>query len=155
MILIGTVVALQFHRLTVGTLFAPYWGMATVHNYLLSTNRAEEVMLRTRPDQRSSPRAAVCVSATAVFVASSPIELVALLRDVSSNGAMFYTNLPESVVPPAIGADVILRFQMPLSDRRMKVLWTGKVVRLIRYSAGAATGVAMKLDRQEFSELPH
>jgi pyridoxine/pyridoxamine 5'-phosphate oxidase len=130
-------------------------GMATPPNYLLNNARAHEVMLRTRPDQRTSPRAAVCVSATAAFLGSPALELVALLRDVSSNGAMFYTNFPESAVPPEVGAEVTLRFQMPVSERRLKVVWTGKVVRLIRYAAGAATGVAMKLDRQEFAEISH
>ena len=81
------------------------------------------------------------------------MELVALLRDVSSTGAMFYTNLPEKAATPHEGMEVSLIFRMPVADRHVKVLWTGKVVRLIRYAAGAATGVAIKMDREEFTEL--
>ncbi len=80
---------------------------------------------------------------------------MALLRDVSNDGVMFYTNFPDSTATPEVGADVALRFQMPISDRNVKVLWTGKVVRLIRYSTGAATGIAMRLERQELTEMSH
>jgi hypothetical protein len=112
-------------------------------------------MLRTRPDQRSSMRAAVCLSATAVFLGSPKMELVALLRDVSNDGAMFYTNFPDSTTPPEVGTEVALRFQMPIADRNVRILWSGKVVRLMRYSTGAATGIAMRLELQEFTELSH
>src|SRR5262249_17683356 len=113
-----------------------------------SKSRAEEVMLRTRSEQRSSTRASVCLSATAILSGAIPTELVALLREVSNSGAMFYTNLTESAMFPEVGTDVAVRFQLPISDRTVRVLWTGTIVRLIRYSAGAATGIAMKLNSQ-------
>jgi hypothetical protein len=127
--------------------------MAAPSNLLGGTTRAEEVMLRTRPDQRTSPRAAVCLSATATFVGTQCVDLIALLRDVSNHGAMFYTNLPDSIASPSIGSEIYLRFQMPLDDHSVRVVWSGRIVRLIRYAAGAAVGIAMKLEHQQITRL--
>jgi hypothetical protein len=83
------------------------------------------------------------------------MELVALLRDVSNHGVMFYTNFPGSTAMPEVGTEVALRFQMPIADRNVRVLWSGKVVRLMRYSTGAATGIAMRVEQQEFTDTSH
>jgi hypothetical protein len=126
--------------------------MATVGR-MLFTNRAHDFMLHQQPEQRASMRVHVCLSATAAFPGKKRTELPALVRDVSSEGVMFYSNFPHSVAPPAEGSDVTLRFFMPIDDRHVRVRWVGKVVRLVRYPAGAATGIALRLHTQEMAEL--
>jgi hypothetical protein len=116
-------------------------------------NRAQDFMLHQQPEQRESVRMHFCLSATAGFPGSPQLELQALIRDISSNGVMFYANIPAGAVPPQVGNDVSLSFAMPIENRNVRVRWAGRVVRLVRYPAGAATGIALRLHSQELVEL--
>lgn len=110
-------------------------------------------MLHHQPDQRASVRMHFCLSATAVFPGKKRVELPALVRDLSNEGVLFYTNFPADLNPPIEGSQVSLRFIMPVDDRQVRVRWVGEVVRLVRYPAGAATGIALRLHTQQITEL--
>jgi pyridoxine/pyridoxamine 5'-phosphate oxidase len=115
-------------------------------------NRGENFMLRQQPEQRDSARTPVCLSATASLPGTPHRELVALIRDVSESGVMFYVNFPANAAPE-IGTEIGLKFGLPIQERPMKVRWSGRVVRLVRYPTGAATGVALRLDPQQSTEV--
>jgi hypothetical protein len=116
-------------------------------------NRAQDFMLHQQPEQRESVRMHFCLSATAVFPAAPRLELQALVRDISSHGVMFYANFPGDNAPPPVGTEVSLSFFLPVDNRQVRVRWAGRVVRLVRYPAGAATGVALRLHSQELAEM--
>jgi len=73
---------------------------------------------------------------------------LALIRDVSASGVFLYCNLD-----PPIGTDLTITFTMPGAEGYVEVFCRGKVVRREQYPAGAATGIAAKLYRQEISAL--
>ena len=127
--------------------------MATLGRTLQCTNRAQDLMLHHGPEQRSSTRLHVCISATAAFPGRARVELPALVRDISSDGVMFYSNFPDKITPPTEGAEVTLRFIMPVEERQVRIKWVGRIVRLVRYPAGAATGIALRLHSQELAQV--
>ena len=73
---------------------------------------------------------------------------LALVRDVSASGVFLYCNLD-----PPIGTDLTVTFTMPGAEGYVEVFCRGKVVGRELYPAGAATGIAAKLYRQEISAL--
>jgi hypothetical protein len=114
-----------------------------------SHDRAHDWMLHQKPEQRESVRVHCCLSATATIKGHSRLELVALVRDISNKGLMFYANFPNSAKRPRIGSEVSLRFALPIDQRNVPTQCTGKVVRLVKYPAGAATGIALRLNRKD------
>lgn len=111
--------------------------------------RADQIMRRTLREQRESPRQRVCISG--VISCSQPQcrDVIALVRDVSSDGAFFYANFPVHQGAPEIGAAVELCYTSADHEKHLEMICRGQVVRIVKYPAGAATGVAMRLVEQQ------
>jgi len=110
-------------------------------------NRAEIIMGRGMVEQRSSVRTPVCLSGTISWRGQG--EKVALVRDVSDSGAFLYSNFSDNAPPPDLGQELTLSFSMVKNDRRVEMLCRGRVVRLVDFPTGAATGIALQLNRCE------
>ena len=110
--------------------------------------RAEAVMGSDEAQERASMRQRVNVCGQVVCSEPHCPKHLALVRDVSAGGVFFYCNLD-----PAMGADLTVAFTMPGAEGYVEVLCQGKVIRREQYPAGAATGIAARLYRQEISPL--
>ena len=113
---------------------------------MLSMNRANLMMQHGMVEQRSTVRTPVCISGTVSWRGNN--ELIALVRDVSDSGVFFYSNFAEKHYPD-LGQDLTLNFAMDRGDKKVEMRCRGRVVRMVRFPTGAATGVAVKLDRAE------
>ena len=117
------------------------------------SERAARIMQNLHDEQRMTERKSVCLSAQVSCVTPECQDKIGLIRDMSASGIFFYSNfLPE------IGSSVTLSFTIPPSDNNAhdedtagEVTCTGKVVRVVKFSAGAATGVAIRLEEREMT----
>ena len=93
----------------------------------------------TLDQRRSCMRIRLAVPAEVTFPGSDPQSHPALVRDISTSGAFFYSKFsPES------NSDITIDFLFPIVDRRrVKVTCSGTVVRVEKSGNGGATGIAM------------
>ena len=116
------------------------------------SDRAIRIMQNLHAEQRATERRALCVSARVSGSDPEQQDKIGLVRDVSALGIFFYSNFA-----PALGSTITLCFTIPASDRASdqesdgEVLCTGKVVRVVKFSEGAATGVALRLEEREMT----
>ncbi len=114
------------------------------------SERAARIMQNPRYEQRAAVRKAVCLSATVSCAAPQCQDKIGLIRDVSASGIFFYSNLS-----PEMGSTVTLSFTIPPSDHSAQddptgeITCTGKVIRVVQFSEGAATGIAIRLEERE------
>lgn len=111
-------------------------------------HRADVMMDNKDAEQRVSMRRRVNVCGEVVCPEPDCPKHLALIRDVSATGIFLYCNLD-----PVLGADLAVAFTMPGAEGYVEVLCQGKVIRREEYPAGAATGIAARLYKQEILPL--
>ena len=99
-------------------------------------------------DLRAGMRRKVNVCGEVVCSEPTCPKHLALVRDISATGVFFYCNLDAPV-----GAELSVAFTMPGAEGYVEVLCQGRVIRREQYPAGAATGIAARLHRQEILPL--
>lgn len=110
--------------------------------------RADILMGSKEAEQRAGMRRKVNVCGEIVCPGAAGTRHLALVRDVSATGIFFYSNFD-----PPLGADVTVAFTMPGAEGYVEVLCQGRVIRREEYPAGAATGIAARLYKQEILPL--
>jgi PilZ domain-containing protein len=110
--------------------------------------RADVMMDSKDAEQRVSMRRRVNVCGEVVCPEPGCPKHLALIRDVSASGIFLYCNLD-----PAVGTDLSVAFTMPGAEGYVEVICQGKVIRREEYPAGAATGIAARLYKQEILPL--
>jgi hypothetical protein len=97
--------------------------------------RALEVMGVPYADQRRTPRRSVHVGGT---ISAGDTTYLAWIKDISENGACFFTKLH-----PAVGDTVRVTLSGSRLPAYLRRVYEGKVVRVQSGNAGAAVGVAI------------
>lgn len=110
--------------------------------------RADVLMGSKDAEQRSTMRRRVNVCGEVICSEPNCPKHLALIRDVSAGGVFLYCNMN-----PPVGTDLAIAFTMPGAEGYVEVLCQGKVIRREEYPAGAATGIAARLYKQEILPL--
>ena len=108
--------------------------------------RADALMGSKEAEQRAGMRRKVNVCGEIVVPGGA--KHLALIRDVSASGIFLYSNFDAQ-----LGADLTVAFTMPGAEGYVEVLCQGRVIRREEYPAGAATGIAARLYKQEILPL--
>ena len=115
------------------------------------SERAVRIMQNLHEEQRSTHRKEVCLSARVSCAEPQQEDKIGLIRDISVSGIFFYSNFA-----PELGSTVTLSFIVPPSDQTSpdeaatgEVTCRGRVVRVVKFSEGAATGIALRLEERE------
>lgn len=109
------------------------------------SKRAEAIMRRALPEQRSKVRVPLHLSAGVRYGGGA--EHLALVRDISASGVFFYSDFE-----PHLETHVQIVLTVPVAGRNVQVICRGTVVR-IEPSASKAVGVAALLQWFDFSPL--
>jgi PilZ domain-containing protein len=110
------------------------------------SKRAADIMARRQDEQRASARTPINQPGTVTFQSTNKgREHVAHVRDVSAEGVYFYSDFA-----PDTGATVVLRFLMPVLDRKMRLECHAQVLRVEANAQGAAIGVAARMRLRQF-----
>jgi PilZ domain len=119
--------------------------------YRRMSDRAARIMQNLHHEQRGTQRKSVCLSARVTCAEPQHEDKIGLIRDVSDSGIFFYANFM-----PEVGAEITLSFSIPPSDENSpeeaatgEVTCRGRVVRLVKFSPGAATGIALRLEERD------
>ena len=119
--------------------------------YRQMNDRAARIMQNQHHEQRDTERRSLCVAAKVNAPQPDSSEKVGLIRDVSRSGIFFYSNFA-----PEIGSRLTVSFTVPPSDTSSDIPLTpgeitcrGKVVRVVKGNAGAATGIGLRLEDQD------
>lgn len=96
------------------------------------------IMRSTLDQRRSCMRIRLAIPAEVTCPDSDPQHYTALVRDISTAGAFFYSNFT-----PTLHANITMDFVFPVADRLMKVSCSGTVVRVESGGDGCAVGIAM------------
>jgi hypothetical protein len=114
-------------------------------------DRASRIMQNLHHEQRDTERRPLCVAAKVNSPQTDAKEKVGLVRDVSRSGIFFYSNFA-----PEIGSRLTVSFTVPPSDASSdtvlspgEITCSGKVVRVVKGNAGAATGIGLRLEDHE------
>jgi PilZ domain len=110
------------------------------------SRRAKEAMMGAQRNERSAVRVPLHVAATAVCPQLGQQDTSALIRDVTPEGVFFFAQFV-----PQIGSEVSLSFHSRPAASSPLIHCTGKVVRVERFSSGAA-GIALKLHEYRLQE---
>ena len=110
--------------------------------------RADVVMGSKEAEQRTSMRRKVNVCGEIACPLAGDAKHLALIRDVSATGIFLYSNFD-----PPLGTDLTVAFTMPGAEGYVEVICQGRVIRREEYPAGAATGIAARLYKQEILPL--
>ena len=112
------------------------------------SRRALTIMGNPQKDERSSTRVQLHVAAIANCPQLGQHDVSALIRDVTPEGVFFFAHFV-----PKLGTEISLSFHSKPSGSSPRVFCTGKVVRIERFSSGAA-GIALKLHEYQIQEAP-
>jgi PilZ domain-containing protein len=119
--------------------------------YRQMNDRASRIMQNLHNEQRDTERRPLCVAAKVVQPQPNTPEKVGLIRDVSRSGIFFYSNFA-----PEVGSRLTVSFTVPPSDANSdsslspgEITCTGKVVRVVKGNAGAATGIGLRLEDKD------
>ena len=96
------------------------------------------IMRSTLDQRRSCMRIRLAIPAEVICPDSDPQHHTALVRDISTSGAFFYSNFT-----PILHTNITMDFVFPVADRVMKVSCSGTVVRVEGAGNGCAVGIAM------------
>lgn len=106
---------------------------------------AENLMTGTQQNRRKTSRELVYLSASIRLGSESSGWHPAFVKDLSSEGMFFYSDFRPSSGDP-------IKFKLKFTDAMtgMPIWYKGTVVRVEEAQAGAAIGVAVKLEGYEF-----
>lgn len=96
------------------------------------------IMRSTLDQRRSCMRIRLSIPAEVTCPDSDPQHHTALVRDISTAGAFFYSNFS-----PKLHSNITMDFVFPVAERLMKVTCSGTVVRVENTADGCAVGIAM------------
>lgn len=100
---------------------------------------ALSIMRSTLDQRRSCTRIRLTVPAEVTCPGYDPQHHTALVRDISTAGAFFFSNFI-----PDLGSNATLEFVFPVIERLMKVSCSGVIVRVENAANGCAAGIAMQ-----------
>ena len=107
---------------------------------MLQQRKVALAIARSTLDQRRScMRLRLAVPAEVICPAHDLEHHAALVRDISTSGAFFYSNFT-----PELNSATTLDFMFPIVERRMKITCSGVIVRVEKPHNGSATGIAVK-----------
>lgn len=109
---------------------------------------AINIVRSTLDQRRSCMRIRLAVPAEVSCPGVHPEHHTALVRDISTSGAFFYSNFT-----PEPDSNITIDFVFPIVERRMKVTCHGVVVRVERSSTGGATGIAMQFRHHDVAVI--
>jgi hypothetical protein len=110
------------------------------------SRRAKAMMRESHQNERRAVRAPLHVAATAVCAQLGQHDVSALIRDVTPEGVFFFAQFV-----PQMGSEISLSFHSKPTASSPLVYCTGTVVRIERFSSGAA-GIALKLHEYRLQE---
>ena len=96
------------------------------------------IMRSTLDQRRSCMRIRLAVPAEVICPELDSQHHTALVRDISTTGAFFYSNFT-----PGLHSNITMDFMFPVTERLMKISCSGVVVRVENAANGGATGIAM------------
>ena len=99
---------------------------------------APSIMRSTLDQRRSCLRIRLAIPAEVTLPDFGSQHHTALVRDISTTGAFFYSNFT-----PSLQSNITVDFVFPLAERLMKISCSGVVVRVERGATGCAAGIAM------------
>jgi hypothetical protein len=112
------------------------------------SKRAAAIMARQQEEQRNSGRKVI--NQPGVVAQQEGSEHVAHVRDVSSQGIFFFSDFT-----PDCGTRLVLRFNVPLGDRKMRIECQAEVLRVESNAQGAAVGIAARMRAKQFRHCHH
>jgi hypothetical protein len=102
------------------------------------SSRALEIMRSSLAEERQVSRVHVTLPATINCPALNCENGLAIVRDLSTAGAFFYSELDAKE-----GARLTLQFVLSAFGKNIRMLCEGTIVRVEHFPRGAATGVAV------------
>ena len=115
---------------------------------LQQANVAVDIMRSTLDQRRASVRIHIPIPAQVICPGSEAKPHSALVRDISTTGVYFYTDLT-----PELKCQMVMDFVFPTAGKRIKVTCRGTVVRVEPSARGGATGVAMEFKHHDLTVL--
>jgi hypothetical protein len=106
------------------------------------SNRAVEIMRSTLPEERQVSRVHVTLPATVNSPSLNCHNRLAIVRDLSTSGAFFYSELDAKV-----GAKISVQFVLSAFGKNIRMVCEGTIIRVEDFPQGAATGVAVSFHR--------
>ena len=106
------------------------------------SQRAVDIMRSVLPEARKVSRVRLTIPASVSSPSLRCDDRLAILRDLSTEGAFFYAELDA-----VEGAPITLEFVLVAFGKNIRMQCAGNVVRVERFPRGAATGIAVKFSR--------
>lgn len=106
------------------------------------SQRATELMRSARKEERKASRVHLTLPASISCPAKKCKNRLAIMRDLSTAGAFFYTELDADT-----GAAITLQFVLSGFGKSIRMICKGKIVRVEQFPRGAATGFAVEFER--------
>lgn len=106
------------------------------------SQRAIDIMRSVLPEARQVSRVHLTIPASVSCPSLHCEDRLAILRDLSTEGAFFYAELDARE-----GAPVTLHFVLSAFGKNIRMECAGSIVRVERFPRGAATGIAVQFDR--------
>lgn len=106
------------------------------------SQRAIDIMRSVLPEERKVSRVRLTIPASVSCPSLHCDDQLAILRDLSTEGAFFYAELDALE-----GAPITLQFVLAAFGKNIRMECTGSVVRVERFPRGAATGIAVQFAR--------
>jgi hypothetical protein len=106
------------------------------------SNRAIEIMRSALPEERQVSRVHVTLPATINCPSLECHNRLAIVRDLSTCGVFFYSELDARV-----GAKISVQFVLSAFGKNIRMVCEGSIVRVEHFPQGAATGVAVSFQR--------
>jgi len=106
------------------------------------SQRAIDIMRSVLPEARKVSRVRLTIPASVSSPSLECDECLAILRDLSTDGAFFYAELDA-----VEGAAITLEFVLVAFGKNIRMECVGNVVRVERFPRGAATGIGVQFTR--------
>ena len=106
------------------------------------SQRAIDIMRSVVPEARKVSRVRLTIPASVSSRSLRCHDRLAILRDLSTEGAFFYAELDA-----VEGAPITLEFMLVAFGKSIRMQCAGNVVRVERFPRGAATGIAVQFTR--------
>lgn len=103
------------------------------------SQRAIDIMRSVLPEARKVSRVRLTIPASISSPSLNCDDRLAILRDLSTEGAFFYAELDATE-----GASITLEFVLAAFGKNIRMECSGNVVRVERFPRGAATGIAVQ-----------
>ena len=106
------------------------------------SQRAIDIMRSVLPEERKVSRVHLTIPASVSCPSLNCQDRLAIMRDLSTEGAFFYAELDG-----VEGAPVTLHFILAAFGKNIRMACEGHIVRVEHFPRGAATGIAVEFIR--------